>query len=128
MRRNPIAVGVLLALMAQGPALAGSNTVPATRLGRVVIPIGPNDLKPTECASITVTKLFVGSGANFNGSTSGDLMLGTAGGEQLSGGSGTDCLVGGGGNDTLVGGADADVCIGGPGTDSFTSACETQYQ
>ena len=127
MMRSAIAVGVLVGLMARGPALARTNTVPPTRLGRLVIPIGPNDLKPTQCASITVTKLFVGARKNFNGSPGNDLLLGTPAAEHITGGSGDDCLVGGDGDDALMGAGGNDVCIGGPGTDTFPG-CETQYQ
>lgn len=127
MRRNGTVVGILIGLLAQAPvAVASLNTVPSTKLVKIVIPITPNTLKPTECASITLTSLSTGTGS-FSGTTGADLMLGGPNADTPSGGNGDDCLVGGGGNDSLKGGNGADVCVGGPGTDTFNS-CETQVQ
>lgn len=113
-------VGVLFALTA-------ANTVPATRAGLTSQSIGPNDLKPTDCAGITLTALVVGSGV-FEGVAANELILGGPGADQIRGRDGDDCVLGGGGDDQLRGDAGTDVCIGGPGTDTLDANCETQVQ
>ncbi len=116
--------GGLAALAVLVAAFAPANTVPATTVGQIQVPIGANDLKPPECAGITLTAVVAG----VNGTNGNDLVLGTAAGETVKGNGGDDCLVAGGGNDALNGGAGTDVCVGGPGTDSFNGTCETQIQ
>lgn len=113
-------VGVLFALTA-------ANTVPATRAGLTSQSIGANDLKPTDCAGITLTALVVGTG-DFEGGAANELILGGAGLDRIRGRDGNDCVLGGGGNDELRGDAGTDVCIGGPGTDTLDANCETQVQ
>ena len=116
--------GALAVLAILAAAFAAANTVPATTVGQIQVPIGANDLKPAACAGITLTTVVAGT----NGTSGSDLVLGTAAGETLKGNGGDDCLVAGDGNDALNGGAGTDVCIGGPGTDSFNGTCETQIQ
>lgn len=113
-------VGVLFALTA-------ANTVPATRAGIRSQSIGPNDLKPTDCAGITLTALVVGTG-DFEGGAANELILGGPGVDKIRGRDGNDCVLGGGGNDELRGDGGTDVCIGGPGTDSLDADCETRVQ
>jgi Ca2+-binding RTX toxin-like protein len=103
---------------------AAANTVPATNVGQIQLPIGANDLKPAACAGITLNTVVAGT----TGGAGNDLVLGTAAADTLKGNGGNDCILGGGGNDSLNGGAGTDVCIGGPGTDSFNGTCETQVQ
>ena len=116
--------GGLAALALLVAAFAAANTVPATTVGQIQVPIGANDLKPPECAGITLTTVVAG----VNGTNGNDLVHGTDAGETVKGNGGDDCLVAGGGNDALNGGAGTDVCVGGPGTDSFNGTCETQIQ
>ena len=116
--------GALAALAILAAAFAAANSVPATTVGQIQVPIGANDLKPPECAGINLTTIVVG----VTGTNGSDLVLGTAAGETVKGNGGDDCLVAGGGNDALNGGAGTDVCVGGPGTDSFNGTCETQIQ
>ena len=116
--------GALAALAILAVAFAAANSVPATTVGQIQVPIGANDLKPPECAGINLTTVVAG----VTGTNGSDLVLGTAAGETVKGNGGDDCLVAGGGNDALNGGAGTDVCIGGPGTDSFNGTCETQIQ
>ena len=47
--------GGLAALALLVAAFAAANTVPATTVGQIQVPIGANDLKPPECAGITLT-------------------------------------------------------------------------
>jgi Ca2+-binding RTX toxin-like protein len=87
-----------------------------------------DQLKPTECNSITTMTAIVTGAGTFSGTGASELILGSAGVDTIRGNGGNDCIVGGGGNDSLRGGGGAgDVCIGGPGTDTFTG-CESQYQ
>ena len=107
-------------------AFAAANAVPATNADRVQSAVAANDLKPAECAGITVTTLLVVSGVSI-GTNAGELIIGSAGIDDLDGRAGTDCIVGGAGADMIRGGGGTDVCIGGPGIDTFAS-CETQIQ
>ena len=85
----------------------------------------PDQLKPPECAGITVTRVRgVGSPGGSGGAT---LFVGTAGNDNMVAGGQSDCIVGGAGNDTINAGGGTDVCIGGPGTDTF-QRCETAIQ
>lgn len=122
-----LAALLLLGLVAAlGVALTGTNVVPATHAGISSRATGPNDVKPSECAGITVTARVQGSGT-ITGTASAELVIGSTGIDTMSGLGGDDCLVGGGGNDVVDGGLGTDVCLGGPGTDTFLS-CETQVQ
>jgi Ca2+-binding RTX toxin-like protein len=126
---------LLLILFSMMTALAAANTVPTSRLDDDQVSIGLNDLKPAQCASITVTNLITTPGflGIYLGTNQNDLIIGNSGGNTFMGAGGNDCMMGGGGNDTFYGGSifgdngAADVCIGGPGTDSF-SGCETAIQ
>ncbi len=117
-----VCLGCVLALVTIS-ALAATNSVPATRAGSSTSVIGVNDLKPPECAALSLTAIRVGDGTNAN-----ELVLGSAAGETIRGGAGSDCVLGGGGNDTVRGDQQTDVCLGGPGTDSLHASCETSYQ
>ena len=118
-----VLMAVVLGLASTTTAIGAANAVPTSKATTNIRPIGANDLKPPECASLTLTTLVIGS-AGTNGA---DLQLGTAAADTLNGNNGADCIIGGGGNDTINGGNGADICIGGPGTDTFTS-CTTSYQ
>ena len=121
-------------------AITASNTVPPSNLGEDLRSITADDLKPVECASLTLTAVVTtGTGAN-------DLVLGTASDDSpLRGRQGDDCILGGAGDDNLrgnrendillgqagddrhTGGRHTDECYGGAGTDTFAT-CETQVQ
>ena len=100
------------------PVSTAANLVPGSRIGRGLVSITANDLKPAECAGITVTRLVVGSGT-INASNANELILGSSGADTIDGRAGDDCILGGGGNDTIQGGAGLDVLLGGPGDDSL---------
>ena len=112
-----------LLLASAATAIGSANGVPASKVTVNVRPIGPNEQKPPECASLTLTTLVIGA----TGTNGGDLQLGTPAADNLNGKAGADCIIGGGGDDTINGGGGADICIGGPGTDTFTN-CTTSYQ
>ena len=130
MRRPP--GRALLVLAAAGVAAASvaftaTNVVPTTYASQTASAIGANDLKPSECSSITVTAKVTGSGT-ISGTNAAELITGGAAVDTISGSGGSDCILGGGGDDSLNGGAGTDVCIGGPGTDTFNNNCETRIQ
>jgi hypothetical protein len=112
-----------LLLASATTAIGSANGVPASQVTVSVRPIGPNDLKPPECASLTLTALVTGA----TGTNAADLQLGTPAADNLNGKAGNDCIIGGAGDDTINGGGGTDICIGGPGTDTFTN-CATSYQ
>ncbi|MEY2420190.1 MAG: hypothetical protein QOI95_257 [Acidimicrobiaceae bacterium] len=118
---------VALVLTVASTAQTAANTVATTKVEDDTRVIGANDLKPTQCAAITLTTKLTGSGT-INGGAANELITGGAAVDTISGNNGNDCLMGGGGNDSLNGGAGTDVCIGGLGTDTFNASCETQIQ
>jgi hypothetical protein len=137
LRRMALVLLLSLILLSMMTALAASNTVDPSRLHNETFSIGINNLRPPQCAGMTLTNIVTGSGT-FAGTTQNDLILGSPGADTILGNGGlwdtsSDCILGGGGNDNiwgdgwLLGGAGTDVCIGGPGTDTFHN-CETQIQ
>jgi Ca2+-binding RTX toxin-like protein len=122
------AVGLLaIVLVSLTSVLSAANSVPVSHAVRSSNTIGANTLKPTACASLTLTALVTGSGL-FSGTNASELILGSSGTDTILASGGDDCVVGGGGNDLLNGGAGTDVCDGGPGLDVFDPSCETQIQ
>lgn len=117
---------VMLVLSIAATAQTSGNTVPSSKAHDDTRAANANTMKPTDCAGITLTDKFNGSGVFSSGSTS-ELVTGSNGGDFISSGGGDDCVLGGDGSDTLNGGTGTDVCVGGPGADSFLS-CETQIQ
>jgi hypothetical protein len=116
------------ALAGAATSLTAGNIVPGTRSGWLTTAIGPDALKPLDCAAITVTALVTGSGANIEGTGSAELILGSSAVNSFNARGGNDCVVGGDGVDALKGGPGTDVCIGGPGIDTFDNDCETKIQ
>ena len=120
-------VVLLLVVTVASTAHTAANTVTDTKAENDTRTIGANDLKPTECAAITLTAKVTGAGT-IAGTAAAELITGSAGVDTVTGAGGSDCLLGGAGNDSLNGGAGTDVCIGGAGTDTFNNNCETQIQ
>ena len=120
-----LALLAIVAVAAATTGLSASNSVPATRLGRVSMSITANDLKPAECSSINVTNIVTGSGV-LTGTNGNDLVLGGSGIDIIDAGVGDDCAVGGSGLDTIAGGLGTDVCIGTNGATFAT--CETEVR
>ncbi len=118
---------LVLVLVSLASVSTAANSVPATRAGSSSRSIGAQDLKPADCASLTLTNLVTGSGI-INGTNAADLVLGSSGTDTVMAGNGNDCVVGGGGADVISGGAGTDVCIGGPGIDVLDITCETAIQ
>ena len=121
-------VGIALLAAALGKGLTAGATVSGGHVGLNTQGIGPNDLKPADCAGIVLTTLVTGT-ATVTGTSGNDLVLAGSVLDTISGLGGDDCLLGGAGVDTFNGGAGSnDVCIGGPGVDVFLLGCETQVQ
>lgn len=98
-------------------AQAASVRIPQSNLGRSLVPITANDLKPPECAGLNLTAV------SNNGSTNiPTLILGTSATENLRGRSTSDCIVGGSGNDTLRSNGGQSILIGGTGSDTLRNA------
>lgn len=125
-------VGLLVLMLASIlTALAASNTVPETHLADLQFSINPNDLKPPECAALTLTAIVVcpSAGGNCDGTDASELILGSPVVDTIRAGKGDDCILGGGGDDTIRGDQGTDVCIGGPGLDNVNHpSCETSIQ
>lgn len=117
---------VVLALVA-GTAFTALNTVAASKASETLHAVTISQLRPTQCAALTLTRILVGAGAISDPNGNASLILGSAGVDTVTARDLSDCVVGGAGNDSINGGAGTDVCIGGPGTDTF-SGCETSYQ
>ena len=115
-----LAVGTLIGLTA-------SNIVPASRAGDDSRQATADDVKPTDCAAISLVNTVTGAGT-FSATGQADLVTGSPGVDSIRGLQRDDCILGGGGNDFLRGDAGLDVCIGGPGTDTFDNTCEVQIQ
>jgi hypothetical protein len=100
---------------AASSAYTASNTVPATNIGQYSHTIGPNDLKPASCASLTLNHLILGGTTTGSGSDD-DLVLGTSGVDTITEkpppGTGS-CIIGGLGKDNVMaaGGMTHDICI-----------------
>jgi Ca2+-binding RTX toxin-like protein len=118
---------VAIAIVSLTSALTAANSVPVSHADGVTNSIGANDLKPSSCASLTLTNLVIGSGA-FSGTAASELVIGSLGIDTILAGGGNDCVLAGGGSDVLNGGAGTDVCESGPGLDVFDASCETQTQ
>lgn len=125
--RSALRAAIALSALSIPITLAAANVVAESRAGQHEATAAVNDVKPADCASLTLSSLYAGAGTLTGGATS-DLILGGATDQTISGGDGDDCILGGGGNDQINGGAGTDVCIGGPGTDSFGADCETQVE
>lgn len=113
----------LLVVVSIISADTASNSVPPTRLGQADRAIGPNDLKPTACAALTLTRLVVGGAGTVSGNNSAELIVGSALTTRINGSGGADCLVGNAGITRIDGGSGSDVCIGWAATTITT--CET---
>ena len=115
-----LALGTLVGLTA-------SNVVPASRAGDDSRQATADDLKPIDCAALSLVNKVTGGGT-FDGTSQADLMTGSVGSDTMDGRQGDDCILGGGGADSLRGGPGFDVCIGGPEVDTFHPTCEVQLQ
>ncbi len=108
---------LLLIILSLFTAFAAVNGVPSIRMDEVSENVNPNDLKPSECNSISLSTIV--NIANGDSPTAGnDLILGTGSQDAINGLGGDDCILGGDKNDNLFGGEGDDVIIGGPNKDS----------
>lgn len=143
MRQAAAVLGIVLASVTLVSALgaAAANVVEAPRLGELVAPLSADDLKPEECAHLTLTAVVPVGGASggselvlgtnggdkFRSNGGDDCVVGGAGDDELNGSGGSDVLIGGPGNDTLSGGGGADLLYGGPGNDTLNGGGGSDY-
>ena len=121
--RLPIAAAAIAAAVvgfAASSAYTASNTVPTTNISQYTHSIGPNDLKPGSCASLTLNHLVLGSTASGSGFDD-DLVLGTSGVDNITETNGAtgSCIIGGLGADNINGAKNGagrpDTCIANAG-------------
>ena len=104
-----------------------ANNVAGTRAGDDQRPAQADDMKPDDCAGLTLNSTLSGAG-QINGGNASELITGSGGADNIDGGRGDDCILGGETNDNIRGSQGVDVCIGGGGTDTFHPSCETTIQ
>lgn len=115
----------MLLVMCVTAAFTASSIVAASRAAIGTFTVTANNLKPSQCAALNLTRV---RGIGSPGGTAGaSLFVGNAANNTMVGGSSSDCIVGGAGNDAINGAGGTDVCLGGAGTDTFTN-CETAIQ
>jgi Ca2+-binding RTX toxin-like protein len=123
--RLSVATCGALVLVSAISAYAAANNVSGSKVVDYRTAITANALKPSECASLSLSNIITGRG-DFNGTSGNDLILGSeiadtvdasGGNDCIVGGTGEDVLDGGNGNDMLLGGGDSDDLDGGAGTD-----------
>lgn len=95
-----------------------------SRIGVYATRPSPNDLKPSECAGVTVTNLITGLG-DLVGTGGADLILGGPAAQSIRGLGGGDCILGGGGADKILAQGGADVCIG--NTSTNFAGCKANF-
>jgi len=115
-----LTVGSVVSAFAAGMGIADANA------GKQSLTVTAEDIKPTACASLSLTNIISGYGT-LTGTTGNDLMIGSAAADVIDGLGGNDCILGGGGSDSLTGNEGSDICLGGGETDIFTD-CETEIQ
>ncbi len=106
-------------------ASAASVTTPGSSAGTFNAPITADDLKPPECAGITLTHVQAGSGVIIGIGIRNELITGSAGVDTINGMQGDDCILGGGSDDDITGGQQTDVCNGGGDAGDTFTTCET---
>ena len=89
-------VGGMCVLASVVSGVAASNSMPSTRASDLTATITANDLKPPECASISLSVVVTISAPATSASS---LVLGTGASETYTAGNGSNCILGGGGSD-----------------------------
>ena len=118
--------GLVLAIGAGAiSASAASMSTPASSAGTHNAPITADDLKPADCAGITLTHVLAGSGTITGVGSRSELITGSPAVDTIDGGLGDDCILGGGSDDGITGGGGTDVCIGGGDAGDTFATCET---
>lgn len=112
---------VVLIFFGVNGAMSAANSVPKTILGRSILSVTANAIKPAACTMNLTNIVFCSGSGTCQGTGANNLILGTAGNDTIKANGGADCIIAGGGNDTVNAGSGADICIEGPGTDTYTS-------
>jgi hypothetical protein len=92
-------------------AYTANNAIPATSISQYTHSIGPNDLKPAACTSLTLTHLVLGN-TNGGSGLGADLVLGTPSTDTITETVGHNCIIGGAGTDSITASTPpTDICI-----------------
>lgn len=112
---------LLFLLLSIGVALSATNSVSTSGLSDQTINITANDLKPAECASLSLNNvvLVIAGVPLVTTGNSGDLILGTNTSDDITARKGDDCIVGGAGDDIIDGNQGNDIILGGAGNDQI---------
>lgn len=108
-----LATSLLLALasgFATTSVLTASATVPTSNLVKNTRPVGAADLRPSDCAALTLTGIVAGSGT-ITATTGGQLVLASPGSDTISVAGGNECVVGGAGADSVTVQNGTAVCV-----------------
>ena len=114
----PFVVGAIMLILVASivSAIAASNTVTSSNLSDTSRGIGANDLKPSQCATLTLDTIYAcPAHGPCNGPTGNVLLLGPSGNKKINGNSGDDCIIAGSGSQTINGGGGTNICIGNSG-------------
>ena len=100
-------------------ALSAANTVSSSKAGSVTSAITVNQLKPSECAGLNLTRLVVLANGDIPSDGQSELIIVSSGKDTIDNSTAVkpDCILGGDAKDTLYGGLGGDVLNGGPGND-----------
>jgi Ca2+-binding RTX toxin-like protein len=125
-RRAPVGSALLLIVLglagfASGGMLTASATVPVSYAVKNTRAIAAADLRPSDCASLTLTTTVRGSGPIT--ATGGTLVLASSGADTITASGGNNCIVGGAGTDTVTVSAGTAVCV--ISTPSTQTGCTT---
>jgi hypothetical protein len=112
------------ATFATTAALTASSTVPVSYAVQNARAIAANDLKPSDCAALSLNNIVLNNNGRNIGS---DLVLGTSANDTITTGigPGSSCIVGGAGTDTVTvsGSGGTAVCV--ISTTSTQTGCTT---
>jgi hypothetical protein len=125
-RRSSLITVVFLAIVgaiafATASVLTASATVPVSYAVKTTRAIGAADLRPSECASLALTKIVRGTGSIT--ATGGTLVLASSAADTISASGGNNCIVGGAGTDSVNVTTGSAVCI--ISTPSTQTGCTT---
>src|SRR5687767_10227854 len=100
--RLPWVALVTLVLLSSFSVLTAQNVVGSTRADQSDASIDVNELKPSECAGLSLSGRVSGSGTVTGGAAS-ELVVTGSGADTVDGAGGDDCIVGGAGDDAIKG-------------------------
>lgn len=104
--------------------LTATATVPVSYAVKSIRAIGAADLRPSECAGLTLTSIVNGTGTISSvGNGANELVLASAANDTISVKGGNECVVGGAGTDSVSVANGTAVCV--ISTTSTQTGCTT---